>query len=70
MFDFRLNKNQLKQLAEFTSNLSLVFFATAAAPIFSQVERINVYMVLSGIALSIGCLLMSLIILEVKNDKS
>lgn len=42
MFDF--NKDQLKQLADFTSNLSLVFLATVFTPVFSTVEAVNPFL--------------------------
>lgn len=42
---YKLNRLQLKQLADFTSNLSLVFFATVVGPLFSISGAIDPFLV-------------------------
>lgn len=62
---------QLKQLAEFVSNLGLVFFATVVTPIFTEPDRFNIFATISGILLTIICVIISLIILKgIKHGKS
>lgn len=58
-----LNDNQLKQLAEFTSNLGLVFFATVITPIVT-VDQVNPFMITLGVVSTAGCLFTSLWILR------
>lgn len=66
----RFNYDQLKQLAEFISNLGLVLFATVIAPIFN-IENFNPIMIVSGLVLTGFCLFLSLLILRnQKYDKS
>ena len=60
----KLNDNQLKQLADFTSNLGLVFFATAITPVFSEFDKVNPFMIVLGIALTISCLVGSMRLLN------
>lgn len=59
-----LNDVQLKQLAEFTSNSSLIFIAGVIAPFFSGVDRLEVSRVLLGLALAVLSLVISLFILR------
>ena len=66
----KLNENQLKQLAEFTSNLGLVFFATVVTPVAAGAGKINPFMITLGLILTILCLFLSLIIIRSKNGKS
>lgn len=61
---FRLNDNQLKQLAEFVSNLSLIFFASVITPLFSEIDKLTVFTVLWGIGLGLGSLAISILILR------
>lgn len=63
----KLNDTQLKQLADFTSNLSLVFFASVLTPMFSDVDRINIINVALGVVLGLLSILSSLFILRGKN---
>ena len=63
-----LNGFQLKQLADFCSNLSLIFIATTViAPIFADPYTIDLYTLTWGLALSGAFLLSSMLIL--KNTK-
>lgn len=59
-----LNNNQLKQLAEFTSNMGIVFVGIVIAPLFSQAESVNIFTVLTGLGLMIICLITSLSLLR------
>lgn len=61
---YKLNDIQIKQLAEFTSNLSLVFFTTIVTQVFSGVDRVNVINVVLGLVISITCLIESLLLLK------
>jgi len=45
---FQFNDSQLDRLSEFTANLGLVFFASALAPLFSKVDKIDPFVVVSG----------------------
>lgn len=58
-----LNDNQLKQLAEFTSNLGLVFFVTVITPIVT-VDQVNPFMITLSVVSTAGCLFTSLWILR------
>ena len=68
----KLNDNQLKQLADFTSNLGLVFFATAVTPVFSTIDNVNPFVITLGLGLTITCIIVSVLILKrgFSNDKS
>ncbi len=61
---FRFNRGQAKQLAEFTSNLCLFFFATALAPLFAEVDKFNNVVITLGLIDGIICLIMSLSFLK------
>ncbi len=63
-----LNDSQLKQLAEFVSNLGLVFFGLVLTPLFSASNQVNFNLLIGGLFLIIGCVTMSLIILKGIND--
>ena len=60
----KLNDNQLKQLADFMSNLGLVFFAISITPLFSGVDTLNIFSVLLGLVASIISLIVSLSLLK------
>ncbi len=60
----KLNENQLKQLADFASNLSLVFFATAIAPIFTDPQNMNLLIIIVGFSLSLVSLFASMVLLR------
>lgn len=62
----RLNNNQLKQLAEFTSNLGLIFAGSVIAPLFSEIDKISIVSVSLGIVLMLFSLVSSLILLRSK----
>lgn len=69
MFEF--NDLQLKQLAGFLSNLGLLFLGTSTiTPLFAGFDKANLFMIILGLASTITCLILSLIILrETKNDR-
>lgn len=60
----KFNENQLKQLAEFTANLGLAFFATVVIPTFVAIDKLNPFMIISGLVLTAGCLAGSLLLLK------
>lgn len=60
----KLNNDQLKQLAEFTSNLALLFAAIVVTPLFSDSRSVNLLSVLSGLIPAAFCLVSSLYILR------
>lgn len=67
---FELNDSQLKQLADFSSNLSLLLFgASLITPFFTNIDELNQYFVAGGLLLAIAFLIISMIILKgVKKD--
>lgn len=60
----KLNDNQLKQLAEFTSNLSILFLGSVVGPVFSPIENINSFMLLLGLVLTLLSLIVSMFLLK------
>jgi len=60
----KFNKDQLRQLAEFSSNLSILFFGSSIGPIFYPIEKIDPFMVVLGVALTMGCLIESMLLLK------
>ncbi len=60
----RLNDVHLKQLAEFASNLSLVFVAVVVTPLFSEGITVNIFNVLTGLTFMAVCLMISLFLLR------
>lgn len=60
----RLNDEQLKQLAEFASNLSLIFVAIVVTPLFSKEVSVNIFNVLTGLTFMAVCLIISLFLLK------
>lgn len=65
----KLNENQLKQLADFTANLGLIFFATIIAPVFADIDKINLINVVLGLTAGITCLMGSLLLhVEVRKE--
>ena len=60
----KLNDNQLKQLADFMANLGLVFIAVSITPLFSAIDRFNIFSVLLGLVASIVSLVVSLSLLK------
>ena len=63
----KLSNTQLKQLAEFTSNLGLVFLASVITPLFSNIDRVDIFNVLLG--LSLGLIALAISLLLVRNVK-
>ena len=59
----RLNDKQLKQLAEFSSNLSILFFGSSIGPIFYPLEKVDPFMVILGLVLTVGCIVESMLLL-------
>lgn len=67
-----LNSAQLKQLAEFTSNLSLILLGSAViAPIFANSPKIDPFVTAYSIVLSTALVILSIWILKgvKQNDK-
>lgn len=60
----RLNDVQLKQLAEFTSNLGLVFAAAVIAPLFSNIDGLTVSGIILGLTGSASSVAFSLLIIK------
>lgn len=60
----KLKDSQLKQLADFTSNLSLVFFASVLTPMFSGVDTINLFSVVLGLIAAVLSLITSLLLIK------
>ena len=60
----KLNDNQLKQVAEFLSNLSLVFFAVVVAPIFSKIDTVDPFGVILGLIAAMSCMCGSVLLLR------
>lgn len=67
----KLNNDQLKQLADFVSNLGLVFAASIITPLFSKnVDKIDLLSVVLGLLSSLTSLFLSLTILSLsKREK-
>ena len=61
-----LNDNQLRQLADFMSNLGLVFFAVSITPLFSGIDTFNIFGVILGLVASMFCLVGSMLLLKEK----
>jgi hypothetical protein len=61
-----LSNNQLKHLAEFTSNLSLIFFASVVAPLFSKIDNVYIASVIWGLILGFTFLALSLFLVNIK----
>ncbi len=60
----KFNKDQAKQLAEFTSNLGIVFFASVIAPLFTNIDSVNILSVLFGLGATGFSLTLSLLLLR------
>jgi len=60
----KLNDDQLKQLADFMSNLGLVFIAVSITPLFSDIDKFNIFSVILGLVASIISLIVSLSLLK------
>lgn len=61
---WELNDSQLKQLAEFLSNLSVVFVGSVIVPLFGGIDKINLIGVTLGLGLAVLSLLVSVYILR------
>lgn len=60
----KLNKKQAQQLAEFTANLGIVFFASVITPLFTTVDTVNLLSVLFGLGATGFSLTLSLLLLK------
>jgi hypothetical protein len=60
----KIRDGQLTQIADFTSNLSLVFFATVITPIFADIQEMNLLITVEGLSLSLVSLFVSMILLR------
>jgi len=59
-----LNDFQLDRLSEFTANLGLVFFVSMVMPLLLPVDRIDPFMILSGLGITCLCLVFSLFLVR------
>ena len=59
---------QLKQLAEFSANLGIVFAVSVVSPLFSSAAATNVSILLKGLAAAIVSLTLSLYIAKGVNE--
>ena len=64
---FRLNREQVKQLADFTSNLSLVYLASIFTVLFTGVDNIDLIRVIWGLIAAFLMLIASLTFLRSKD---
>lgn len=55
----KFTKEQLKMLASIVADAGQVFLASIVVPFFVNVDRISFYVLLSGLALTITCWIMS-----------
>lgn len=61
---YKLNDSQLKQLAESTSNLSLIFMAGVISPLLSGFKNVNLLGSLIGLISAVICLSFSMYLLR------
>lgn len=64
---FTLNQEQLKQLADFLSNLSLVFLTVLVVPVFFDLSKTNIFVLFLGLICTFLSLVSSLYILKERN---
>ena len=55
-----LTNSQLDRLSEFTANLGLVFMASIVAPLFSGVDKVDLFMLILGVVFTLLCVVISL----------
>lgn len=60
----KLNDEQLKQLAEFTSNASILFLGTSVGPVLTPIGRADPFMVILGLVLTVASLSISMLLLK------
>ena len=60
MFSIKLNKDQRDGVAEYLSNLSLIFFAGLVMPVLLRFDTINIFNASYGMILSVMSLVVSL----------
>lgn len=66
---FNLNERQVKQMAEYASNVSILFLGSALAPVFSQVDNPSPFVIILGMLLAVGYFVISIKLLKgVKNE--
>lgn len=68
---YKLNRDQVKQLAEFSSNLGLVFAASVISPLFSNrnIDMQDFLIVVLGLELTILSLVLSLFLLSLIKER-
>ena len=59
----KLNNEQLKLLAQFISNLALVFVVGVITPLFSGDKDVNIFYISTNLLLAAICLITSIIVL-------
>ena len=59
----KLNSEQLKLLAQFISNLGLVFVVGVITPLFSGSKDVNIFYISTNLLLATICLITSILVL-------
>lgn len=67
---FHLNNQQLEQLSGIAGNISVLFFGTVLAPIFTEIDKVNPLMIVLGSTLAVAFLLESLLLLKGEKHES
>ena len=62
-WDYQLNDNQLKYLADILNNAGIVFLASMVVPIFGQQQE-DIYFIFSGLSIAFCFWFIGLIILS------
>ena len=57
-----LDRNQLGALSEIVADAGQVFFAATVVPFLFGIDKINISMLLSGLALTVACWIASVVI--------
>jgi len=60
-----LNDSQKDRLSETATNIGLIFFASMVMPLFVSAEEFNLFTAISGLVISTGFIVGSLLILKV-----
>lgn len=60
----KLNTEQLKALSGITADAGQVFFAATVVPFVFGLDRLNLFVLLSGLALTIFCWITSLVFVK------
>lgn len=64
----RLKNAQVKQIADFLSNLSLVFIAVILTPLFANLDNANPFLVVLGVTVAVICFSVSLVIVPGEDE--